>query len=308
MRMVPTLSRPLATCSLVALDLESQQMGVAVAGHWFSIGTLIPWAEAGVGAVATQAGIRVEYGIDGIHLMVTGKTAPQALELLLMRDPEAALRQVAMIDRQGNLAAHTGARCVAESGHHFGKNYVTLANMMSKPGIPQIMADAFENEKGDFADRMLGALQAAHDAGGHLRPPQSAAMLIVNRHSVDHVAQDVVADLRVEEHLDPLKELKRLALLHRAYKGASLGIQELMSGDVEATMKQYEEATRLCPHNHELRFWMAVALGNAGKWEQALPIFDAVLEAEPSWNLLIPRLIQVELLHDHPRFSNLTLA
>ncbi len=300
---IATLTRPLATYSIVALDPESQQIGVAVVGHWFSVGTLIPWAEAGIGAVATQAGIKVEYGIDGIRLMVAGKTAYQALEFLLARDPEAELRQVGMIDIQGNVAAHTGKRCVAEAGHCIGKHYATLANMMVQPGICDTMAEAYESSKGEFSERMLASLQAAQDAKGDLRGQQSSAILIVNRHSVDHIAQDIVADLRVEDHREPLKELNRLLRMQRAYRAASQGIQELMSGDIRATMKEYDEAILLCPNNHELKFWMAVALANADKWEKALPIFDHLLDVEPAWKRLIPRLIEAHLLKEHPRFT-----
>ena len=202
--------RPVNTYSIVALDEETGELGVAVQSHWFSVGSLVPWAKAGVGAVATQSFVKVEYGPDGLQLMGEGKTAPEALTELLALDEGKAVRQVGMVDIHGNAAAHTGSSCIDYAGHRSGKNYTVQANIMAKNTVPNAMAKAFENTKGDLAERMLAALEAAQNEGGDLRGKQSAAMLIVSGKPTGISYKDVVMDLRIEDHPTPIKELKRL--------------------------------------------------------------------------------------------------
>jgi len=174
-------SRPVSTYSIVAYDEETGQLGVAVQSHWFAVGQLVPWAKSGVGAVATQSFVRVEYGPDGLALMEQGASAVDALARLVASDDQRAVRQVAMIDVNGSVAAHTGDRCIDMAGHHVGKNYSVQANLMEKNSVWPAMAEAFENSEGDLADRMLAALDAAEAEGGDIRGRQSAAMLIVSR-------------------------------------------------------------------------------------------------------------------------------
>ncbi|HIF83464.1 MAG TPA: DUF1028 domain-containing protein, partial [Candidatus Marinimicrobia bacterium] len=172
-------SIPVHTYSIVALDEKTGELGVAVQSHWFSVGSLVPWAKAGVGAVATQSFVKVDYGPDGLKLMEGGMSAESALNKLVLEDEGEAVRQVAMIDVKGNVAAHTGSKCIYAAGHQIGNNYSVQANLMENETVWPAMAKAFENTEGDLADKMMAALYAAEGEGGDIRGKQSAAMLIV---------------------------------------------------------------------------------------------------------------------------------
>jgi uncharacterized Ntn-hydrolase superfamily protein len=174
--------RPVHTYSIVARDTLTGELGVAVQSHWYSVGTLVPWAEAGVGAVATQSFVDVSYGPLGLDLMRAGKSAGQALEALLAADSSREVRQVAMIDARGGVAAHTGSRCIERAGHLVGKSYSVQANLMRNSSVWGAMAAAYESSGGDLAERLLAALEAGEAAGGDIRGSQSAAILIVSGH------------------------------------------------------------------------------------------------------------------------------
>ncbi len=287
--------RPVNTYSIVALDEETGELGVAVQSHWFSVGSLVPWAKAGVGAVATQSFVKVEYGPDGLQLMGEGKTAPEALTELLALDEGKAVRQVGMVDIHGNAAAHTGSSCIDYAGHRSGKNYTVQANIMAKNTVPNVMAKAFENTKGDLAERMLAALEAAENEGGDLRGKQSAAMLIVSGKPTGISYKDVVMDLRIEDHPTPIKELKRLIRIHKAYHHANQGDHYMETGQTELALKEYDTAANYYPENPELPFWTAVTLVEAGRINEALPIFHDVFSRDPNLKILVPRLLKSEL-------------
>ena len=175
---------PLAhTYSIVARDSATGELGVAVQSHYFSVGPIVPWAEAGVGAVATQSLVLVDYGPKGLDLMRQGLTAPQALDALLKVDSNPDVRQVAMVDARGNVAAHTGPMCIPAAGQHVGNHYSTQANLMSNDKVWPAMAAAYERASGDLAERLLQALEAGERAGGDIRGRQSAAILIVKAQS-----------------------------------------------------------------------------------------------------------------------------
>lgn len=290
--------RPVNTYSIVALDDETGELGVAVQSHWFSVGSLVPWAKAGVGAVATQSFVKVEYGPDGLTLMGEGKTAYEALEELLAQDEGKAMRQVGMIDIHGNAAAHTGSSCIDYAGHLIGKNYTVQANLMEKSTVPQAMAMAFENADGDLANRMLAALEAAQKEGGDLRGKQSAAMLIVSGEPTGIFWKDVVMDLRIEDHPEPIQELKRLIKIHRAYDHANKGDLYMEEEKIELALKEYGLAAGYYPENPELPFWTAVTLVGANQADEAMPIFKDVFYRNPNLKLLVPRLIKSQLFPD----------
>ena len=172
-------SRPVHTFSIVARDPQTGDLGVAVQSHWFSVGTLVPWAEAGVGAVATQSFVDPVYGRIGLEMMRAGKGAPEALKGLLAGDEGRDVRQVAMIDARGRVDAWTGKGNIQAAGHIVGKGFSVQANLMLNDQVWPAMAKAFESARGDLADRMLAALDAAQAAGGDIRGRQSAAMIVV---------------------------------------------------------------------------------------------------------------------------------
>src|SRR5678815_3218408 len=171
--------RPVHTFSIVARDPATGELGVAVQSHWFSVGPIVPWAEAGLGAVATQSFVDPSYGKNGLELMRAGKSAPDTLKELLEKDEGRDVRQVAMIDAQGRVDAWTGKNDIQAAGHIVGKDYSVQANLMLNDKIWPAMSAAFENTKGDLAERMLAALDAAQAAGGDIRGKQSAALVVV---------------------------------------------------------------------------------------------------------------------------------
>jgi uncharacterized Ntn-hydrolase superfamily protein len=290
------LGRPVHTYSIVARDPATGQLGVAVQSHWFSVGPLVPWAEAGIGAVATQSFVDPAYGPLGLELMRAGKTATQALEGLLKSDPGEAVRQVAMIDAKGNVAAHTGSKCIPGAGHVIGENFSVQANLMLNDKVWPAMAEAYKSTQGDLADKMLAALDAAQAVGGDIRGKQSAAILIVSGTSTGKPWVDRIMDLRVEDHPEPLKELRRLVNVHRAYQHMNAGDLAIEKGDVDGALREYGAAQTMMPDNLEMAYWTAVSLVNVGRLEESLPLFKKVFAGDPNWIELTPRLQKVDLL------------
>jgi uncharacterized Ntn-hydrolase superfamily protein len=285
-----TPARLAHTYSIVARDTLAGEMGVAVQSHWFSVGPVVPWAEAGVGVVATQSLVEISYGPLGLDLMRAGKSAKESLDALLSIDPHPELRQVAMIDAKGGVAVHTGEACIPEAGHVQGEDYSVQANLMLNNKVWQAMADAYEGTEGDLAERMLAALEAAQKVGGDIRGQQSAAILIVKMESTGRPWEDRVMDLRVEDNPAPVAELRRLVTLQRAYQHENRGDEHLAAGDLEGALREYPAAAALAPDNLELLFWQAVSLINVGRESEALPLFKKVFKANRNWAVLVPRL------------------
>jgi uncharacterized Ntn-hydrolase superfamily protein len=297
--MVPS---PLAhTYSIVARDPKTGELGVAVQSHYFSVGPVVPWAEAGVGAVATQSLVLIDYGPRGLDLMRGGMTAQQTLDSLLKADPHNEGRQVAMVDAKGNVAAYTGPKCIPDAGHLTGDQFTVEANLMSNPTIWQSMKSAFEKADGDLAERMLKALEAAEKAGGDIRGRQSAAILVVKGQSSGKPWADKLFDLRVEDSPDPLKELRRLMKLRRAYNLEDQGDNFIAEKKPVEAMKAYEEATKLAPDVVELQFWAAVSMYTNDRKPEGLKLFREVFKKEPFWSDLIPRLAKAGLFPDDPK-------
>jgi len=288
--------RPVHTYSIVARDPATGELGVAVQSHWFSVGPVVPWAEAGVGAVATQSFVDSSYGPLGLALMRAGRSAPEALRGLLAADDGRDVRQVAMVDAQGRVAAHTGRKCIAAAGHLVGANYSVQANLMDKPTVWPAMARAFESAAGDLTDRLLAALAAAQREGGDIRGQQSAAILVVRGQSTGRPWVDREADLRVEDSADPLGELRRLVRAHRAYQHMNAGDDCSAQKKWDCAEHEYGAAEKLLPEQVEIVFWHAVTLVTSGRVEEALPLFKKVFAREPKWEELVGRLPASELL------------
>ncbi len=289
------------TFSIVARDPATGNFGVAVQSHWFQVGAVVPWAEAGVGAVATQSFVRVDYGPLGLALMRSGKNADQALASLLATDPEKDVRQVAMVDAAGNVAAWTGPKCIQAAGHAIGTAYSVEANLMDKETVWPAMARAYESATGDFADRLLAALDAAQAEGGDIRGRQSAALLIVRAQSTGRPWEDRLVDLRVDDSAEPIAELRRLVNLHRAYTEMNQGDEAAAKSDWDAAVRHYSAAAKMAPDIAELPFWQAATLFMAGKEDQAMPIFKDVFAREERWARLVPRLPASGLLPTDPK-------
>jgi uncharacterized Ntn-hydrolase superfamily protein len=275
------------TYSIVALDPATGELGAAVQSHWFSVGSLCIWARAGIGAAATQSVVEPAYGPDALDRLADGIGAQQALGELLAADPLAALRQVAVIDARGALAVHTGGDCIAHAGHVIGEHWSTQANMMARETVPAAMSAAFAASEGALSERLMTALEAAEGEGGDIRGRQSAALLVVPpegepwRRSVD---------LRVEDHANPLIELRRLLSLQRAYDLAGAGDELMAAGRVDEAGTLYREAARLAPASDELLFWSGLALAQAGDIEEGVAAVKRAAEQQPNWLVLLDRL------------------
>jgi uncharacterized Ntn-hydrolase superfamily protein len=304
----PRPLRPVHTFSIVARDPVTGELGVAVQSHWFSVGSTVPWAEAGVGAVATQSFVDPSYGKLGLELMRTGKSAPDALKSLLAGDDGRDVRQVAMIDAEGRVAAHTGAKCIEAAGDHVGKNYSTQANLMANERVWGAMSKAFETTRGDLAERMLAALDAAQSVGGDIRGRQSAAIIVVAGKSTGRAWADRIFDLRVDDSPEPLKELRRLVTLQRAYNHMNAGDLATEKKDNDGALREYGAAERLVPGNVEMVYWHAVALVNMNRLDDALPLFRKVFAADPNWRELTPRLVKPGLITDDPKVMQRILS
>lgn len=299
--------RPVNTYSIVVYDSATGEFGAAVQSHWFKVADVI-WAEPGIGVVATQSLADFRYGPLGLEMMTFGKTAQQALGGVMASDETPEVRQVAMIDRHGNIATHTGKRCIAEAGHRQGRvgsiAYSVQANLMRHNTVWDAMAEAFEAADGDLAERMMAALEAAEAAGGDIRGKQSAAMVVVTGEPTGQPWQDRTVDIRVDDSPEPLPELRRLLEITRAYDYMNHGDELLGEDRIEEAQEAYERAAELAPGNLEIQFWNAATLVTVDQVDRALPIFAEVFSADSSWRELIPRLVAAELLPDDPDVIN----
>lgn len=275
------------TYSIVARDPGSGELGVAVQSHWFSVGPIVPWAAPGVGAVATQANAEVEYGPRALALLREGATADGALAQLVSEDPQAAGRQVAVVDATGGVAAHTGELCMAFAGHAIGEGVSCQANIMTSQRVWPAMLEAFDTTSGSLTTRLLAALDAAELAGGDLRGRQSAAILVVPATGEEWRTE---VSLRVEDHPDPLPELRRLVALHQAYKLA--GRADELTGEerFDEAGELYRRAAELAPDNDELRFWAGLGTAQAGDLDAGVEQVRIAIAQHRGWRELLDRL------------------
>jgi len=300
--------RPVNTYSIVARDPATGELGVAVQSHWFSVGSLVSWAEPGVGAVATQSFVDPDYGPLGLALMRAGKTADQALTSLLAADANASVRQVAMVDSDGNAVNHTGENSVTEFCNLSGDGYAVQANMMWKPTVCSAMADAYENADGDLAERLVVAIEAAQGEGGDIRGKQSAALLVVSGDRSEPAWGGRIFDLRIEDHPQPVVELRRLLTMARAYRLMNEGDELVTAGRIDEAVAAYGAAQALAPDSHEMVFWHATTLAASGELERALPLFSKAFAAWPLWRELVTRLPAAGILPDDPALMEAILA
>ena len=255
--------------------------------HWFSVGPLVPWAQPGIGAVATQANVEVAYGPRGLAGLREGRDAQAVLDRLVAADPLAATRQVAIVDRTGRVAVHTGEQCMAYAGHAVGDGVSCQANIMANAEVWPAMLAAYEAASGELAGRLMAALRAAEAAGGDLRGRQSGAILVV---PADGEPWDCTVALRVEDDPDPLGELERLLVLDEAYVLA--GTADTLTGerrhDEAATL--YRRALELVPGSAELRFWAGLGTAQQGDLDAGVALVREAIAAHAGWGELLGRL------------------
>jgi len=285
------------TYSIVARDSVTREMAVAVQSHWFSVGTAVSWAEAGVGAVATQSFVNKSFGPRGLALLKNGLTAQQALDSLLADDEGREVRQVAIVDNKGNVATHTGSGCIKYASHMKGSQFSVQSNMMLGNKVPGAMKEAFEKSNGKpLGERMLLALEAAQGAGGDIRGQQSAALLIVPGSSAGKPWDERTVDIRVDDHKEPVKELRRLYTISIAYEHMNKGDLAVEKNDMAVAMNEYNAAMKMMPGNLEMQYWTAVTLANNKELNKSLSIFRKVFAEDKNWKELTRRLPAVKLL------------
>ena len=300
--------RPVHTYSIVARDAATGELGVAVQSHWFSVGSMVIWAEPGIGAVATQSFVEPSYGPLGLQLMRSGKTAEQALSALLAADDYTSVRQVGMVDASGNVANHTGEDAIVEYCNIAGEGYTVQANLMWKPTVCAAMSKAFEETEGDLAERLVVALEAGEGEGGDIRGKQSVALLVVSGDPTLPPWGGKLYDLRIEDHAEPLVEMRRLLTMARAYNLMNEGDAYMTEGKVEEAVKAYSGAEALVPDSHEMIFWHAATLAADGRVDESLPLFEKAFAMWPLWRELVQRLPASGLLPDDPELMEKILA
>jgi uncharacterized Ntn-hydrolase superfamily protein len=278
------------TYSIVARDPSSGDLGIGLQSHWFAAGDVC-WARSGAGAVVTQAMVLMDHGPLGLELLAAGNGADEALATRLAADDHPEVRQVAIVDRSGAVAVHTGDECIREAGHRTGEGFSCQANMMRGSTVWDAMAGAFESADGDLAERLLQALEAAEAEGGDIRGKQAARILVVRAERTDKPWEDVLVDLRVDDHPEPLPELRRLLTLKRAYDRQEAAEQAMADGDLDRAEQMTEEALRLAPGSPELSFWAAVGMASIGMIREARSeMLPTAFAADPGWRELLIRL------------------
>jgi len=288
------------TYSIVARDSKTGQFGVAVQSHYFSVGSVVTWARAGVGAVATQAMVDVKYGPLGLELMASGKSAHDSLESLLRTDLKRETRQVAMVDAEGNVAVHTGAKCIPHAGHAVGKGFSCQGNIVKSRMVWKAMRRTFaKNSEMPFPERLLSALEAGEEAGGDARGKQSSAILVVERDLRPSHWEGRLFDLRVEDHPEPIAELKRLLRYQRGYDWVNKGDDLLTSKKYAAALRVYSRGLVLVPEVLELKYWVGLSMLKTRKRGTGVRMLREVFEEDRNWIgitkwILKTRMIQVE--------------
>lgn len=272
------------TYSIVARDRKTGEMGVAVQSHYFSVGSVVTWARSGVGAVATQAMVDIRYGPLGLELMSSGKGAKETLESLLGGDPKRETRQVAMVDARGEVAVHTGSKCIPHAGHSSGGGFSCQGNIMRSAKVWGAMKKTYQGTEGlPLPERLLAALEAGEGAGGDARGKQSAAILVVGKDVKPTEWEGKVMELRIEDHPEPLPELRRLIRYQRGYEWVTKGDDLLTSEKYEKAMKAYERGLELVPEVLELKYWVGLSMLKTKNREKGIRMVKEVFVQDKNW-------------------------
>jgi uncharacterized Ntn-hydrolase superfamily protein len=286
------------TYSIVARDPKTGEMAVAVQSHWFSVGTVVAWGEAGVGVIATQSFVNKSFGLRGLELLKQGKSPQEVMNILLSDDAGKEVRQVAIIDTLGRVATHTGKNCIDAAGHINGENFSVQANMMLNDKVWPEMARAWkENEPLALPERILRVMKAAQSVGGDIRGQQSAVLMVFAPHKSKEPWNDKLIDLRIDDAKEPIKELERLLTVHRAYEHMNQGDLFVEKNDMPNAMKEYNAAMKQFPDNLEMKYWTAITLANNKQVDKALPMLKEIYAKDSNWRELTKRLPKVGLLN-----------
>jgi uncharacterized Ntn-hydrolase superfamily protein len=280
----------ISTFSIVAFDPSTKDLGVAVHSRYFSVGSVVPWAEADVGAVATQSFVNVSYGPRGLQLLKERLTVDEVIDTLTKGDRERDFRQLGIIDSRGNANAFTGKKCLEWAGSKVGKNYAAQGNILAGEEVVQNMGRKFESTRGDLAEKLVAALEGGDEAGGDARGRQSAALLVVRKGLGRAGYGDKYIDLRVEDHLDPIVELKRLLNLHSVYSLIDDSEEKLTKGDFKTALAALRKAISLNPNIDDAHIDLAIVNLKLDRKKEAISAFKQALRLNPRMKTLIKQL------------------
>jgi uncharacterized Ntn-hydrolase superfamily protein len=279
------------TYSIVARDPETGRFGIAVQSHYLGVGPVVPWLEAGVGAVATQARANTSFGPIGLELLRGGRSAGEVVAALIASDDHADHRQVGVVDAHGGAAAYTGDQTIPAAGHLVGDGFTVQGNLLERDSCWPAMAAAYEAGLGEglpFVERLLRALEAAEREGGDVRGRQSAAIQVVDGALHPAAWRGRILDMRIEDHPNPVPELRRIVTMQLAY--------DLTDDDGDAAkagmgaQERYEHARRLSPEAYELVFWRGVELAIGGEVEAARRELKIAFAADARWRTTLRHL------------------
>lgn len=284
------------TYSIVARDPQTGRFGVAVQSHFLGVGPVVPWLEAGVGAVATQASVNVSFGPIGLEMLRAGQTAAEVVASLTGSDERAAIRQLGVVDAEGRAAAHTGSECIPACGHHVGDGYTVQGNLLERDTCWPAMADAYETAltRGEpFVERLVLALEAAEREGGDVRGRQSAAIMVVDGEVRPtswrgRLWGGRLMDLRIEDHADPVPELRRIVTLQLAYELSDNDGDAARAG--QSSADRYAQVRKLAPDAYELVFWTGIELATAGDIEAGRRELQIAFAADNRWRTTLQHL------------------
>ena len=279
-----------STFSIVAFDPKTRNLGVAVQSRYFSVGTAVPWAQAQVGAVATQSFVNISYGPRGLKLLKKGLTVNEVIEKLTSKDKSRDYRQLGIIDGKGNPATYTGAKCLHWAGSKTGKNYTAQGNILANEQVIQNMGKKFETTKSDLADRLVAALEGGQEAGGDARGRQSAALLVVGERKSKAGYGDRLIDLRVEDHPEPIAELKRLLRLHRVYSLIDEAEEIFTQGNHKKAIATIKKAIELNPNSDDAYVDLGMTYTKMGKTQEARKAFNEAISLNPNMKKVIGQL------------------
>ena len=290
----------IATYSIVARDVATGELGVAVQSCYLAVGAAVPWGEAGVGVVATQAFANLDFGPDGLTMMREGITPQEVLRRLLEADQRGETRQVALLGSSGRVATHTGGACVAAAGHLTDEGVSVQANMMTDDTVWPAMLEAYRRARGDLAARLVAALEAAEATGGDIRGRQSAALLVVSGSRAAKPWQGRLYDFRVDDHPDPVAEIARLLRLKRAQSAQRRFAEAAAAGRIEEAAAALHQALELAPEVHEIQLSAAYAYALQGRHDEARGLLRRVFDSRPLLAEWMHRMIGAGIIPHDP--------
>ncbi|MFN8177517.1 MAG: DUF1028 domain-containing protein [bacterium] len=301
-------AEPIATFSIVGYDPQTKELGVAVQSRFFAVGSVVPWAKAGVGAIATQAFGNTTFGPKGLGLLAGGATPEETMKALLADDEGRERRQVGIVDAQGRSTSYTGKECQPWAGGVTGPNFSAQGNILVSEATVQAMAKAFQETKGILGEKLMRAIEAGQAAGGDSRGMQSAAILIVKDKGGYGGFNDRYCDLRVDDAKDPIEELRRIFDMWQLQALINDGYQRVEAKDFAAAIQLGEDAVKLDPKSAEAKYDLACFFSRAGKKAEALAQLEEAVKLDAAMGPRGATDTDLAPLKDDPKFQALTAA